>query len=436
MKLPPALSKFIQARRTHDPRARDALVASGLVTASTLVPFPEPASSLTLGLPPSNGAPTQLFEAPANALQPYQTRSQALAPSSGGLATVASALDTAAAGMTKADIRARLVQKYTTLGLLDANGTWTVPELAPHAAELLPDDLDGPAMQRFVARMAEAAANNPYLAKFFDAAQRTSFPAFHEKFLAEGATALPDVLAHAQLLDRLTRVLASDYRVSEATRAHWKSFESNPKFWDELNVFERVKLLSVNMGIDKYNEIHRTGVVDPSTLAGVLPMNIMEAWTVDQYWAATGPAEARLGHADNAFAGWVLATHGPQGEGPATLSEDGKMVELHQKATKAWDDLYATWNMGFVFGVSGDLKYLTKLVIPEVNDYAAQPAQYINKRALALHITMINNAMEGLSGGREYVNWSDPALGALWGKVNANSARAYVVEARRHAAKP
>jgi len=232
------------------------------------------------------------------------------------------------------------------------------------------------------------------------------------------------------MLDRLTRVLASDHRVSEACRAHWKTFESQPGFWDELNVFERAKLVSVNLGIDKNNETHRSGQVDPNTLAGILPLNIMEAWTVDQYWAATGPPEARRGHADNAFAGWALATHGPQGEGPATLSPDGKMIELHQKATKSWDDLYATWNMGFVFGVSGDLKYLTKLVIPEVNDYADRPGEYINKRAIALHLTMINNAMEGLKGSRSYVSWADPELGALWGTTNAESAKSYAAEAR------
>lgn len=377
-------------------------------------------------------APLSRAPAPSGAVRAHTLRAAGPAQSPGAAAAlqqITAVLDEAAAGMSPAELRARLVSKYTTLGLLDASGQWTVPELAPHAEALLPSTLEPGALRAFVAQMGEAASKNAYLMKFLDAASRTSFPGLERKLRTQGAEDLPDVLAHAQLLERLTHVLASDYRVSEACRAHWKTFESNPAFWKELNVFERVKLASVNLGIDKYNEIHRTGVVDPKTLDGVLPLNIMEAWTVDQYWAATGPEEARKGHADNAYAGWVLATHGPNELGPATLSPDGKMVELHPKATREWDDLYATWNMAFVFSVSGDLKYLTKLVIPEVNDYADKPGEYINKRALALHLTMINNAMEGLSGGREYRSWADPSVGALWGKVNAESAKAYAARA-------
>jgi hypothetical protein len=381
--------------------------------------------------------PLSRAPAPSGAVRAHTLRAAGPAQSPGAaaaLAQITKVLDEAAATMSPAELRARLVTKYTTLGLLDASGQWTVPELAPHAEALLPSALEPGALREFVAQMGEAASKNSYLMNFLGAASKTSFPGLERKLRTQGAEDLPDVLAHAQLLERLTHVLASDYRVSEACRAHWKTFESNPAFWKELNVFERVKLASVNLGIDKYNEIHRTGVVDPKTLDGVLPLNIMEAWTVDQYWAATGPEEARKGHADNAFAGWVLATHGPNERGPATLSPDGKMVELHPKATREWDDLYATWNMAFVFSVSGDLKYLTKLVIPEVNDYADKPGEYINKRALALHLTMINNAMEGLSGGREYRSWADPSVGALWGKVNAESAKAYAARAAEETA--
>ena len=84
----------------------------------------------------------------------------------------------------------------------------------------------------------------------------------------------------------------------------------------------------------------------------------------------------------------------------------------------------------FVFSISGDLKYLAKLVIPEVNDFADKPGEYVNKRAIALHLTMINNAMEGLAGERTSVSWADPGLGALWGKINAESAKAYSALAR------
>lgn len=205
----------------------------------------------------------------------------------------------------------------------------------------------------------------------------------------------------------------------------WQTFEKDPKFWSDLNPFEQVKLLSVNAGIDKYNAVHREGEVDPNTLQGILPMNIMEAVGVDLFQATVGDADAREGHRANAYAGWVLAAHGPQGEAKAQLSEDGTMVEIHPKATLAWDDLYASWNMDFV-SISGEWPYyMAKLAIPEVNDYEDAPAQYINKRALALHLMMTFNALQGLEGGRERLDWSDPDVRRIWGQLNADSAKQY-----------
>ncbi len=327
--------------------------------------------------------------------------------------------------MSAAQVRARLIDKYKTFKLIDDQGRWTVPQLEAHADTLLPRDLDGAQLVAFVDQLAAPVSKNPFAMRFFETASQTRFPKLRQRVAEQGAKVLPDVLIYAQVLNRLTKVLASDYRLSEATRAHWQTFEKDPKFWSDLNPFEKVKLLSVNAGIDKYNEVHREGEVDPNTLQGILPMNIMEAVGVDLFQATVGDADAREGHRANAYAGWVLAAHGPQGEAKAQLSEDGKMVEIHPKATLAWDDLYASWNMDFV-SISGEWPYyMAKLAIPEVNDYEDAPAQYINKRALALHLMMTFNALQGLEGGRERLDWSDPDVRRIWGQLNAESAKAY-----------
>jgi len=347
------------------------------------------------------------------------------------LALVVRTLEQSADGLTPTLAREGTMREYQTLHLMDDKGRWTVPALAAHEAALLPGDLDTAGMRAFIDRIGRAAQENPYLMKFLGRARGADLSRLQEKVRTEGAEVLPRVLLHAQVLDRLTEVMADDYKVSQACREHWKRFESNPAFRAGLNAFQKAKLASVNLGIDKYNEIQRTGKVDPNTLRFILPLNIMEAVAADIYHGTLSRegAGSRQGHRGNAYAGWILATHGPQGEGPATMSPDGKMVELKQKAVKSWDDLYATWNMDFVTMAADWPYYMAKLVIPQVNDYKDRPEEYINKRALALHVAMEYVALSEMDGRAPRIDWTDPALSNLWGVTNAENARDYAARA-------
>lgn len=380
---------------------------------------------------PSTSVPQDTWRPYALSALPTQP-SQVAAPGPGGpaeqaLGLVITLLDKSVAGLSATTARAAMTERYQAMRLMDAQGQWTVPELARYSDFLLPRDLDGAKMVDFVERMADTARDNPYLMKFLAAASTEDFPALREKVRAEGDQVFPDVLLHAQVLERLTTVLADDYKNSEACREHWKQFESDPEFWSNMNAFQKAKFVSVNMGIDKYNKIHETGIVDPNTLAFVLPLNIMEAVAVDVYHGTISKVgrQCREGHQGNAHAGWTLATHGPHGDGPSTMSPDGKMVELKQKEVKSWDDLYSTWNMSFVTVSQEWPYYLAKLAIPQVSDYKDRPGEYINKRALALHLTMTTIALAGTQATVNGVNWLDPKLSDLWGKVNAESALEY-----------
>ncbi len=422
----PGLGRFVAERLDHDPRLARSLVESVATGLAQLTPaLRGPLAGL---IDPQPDAGPVVATA---SMTPAQRRRAGRA----GLDRIRRTLKAEASKLDAASIRASMLARYRALQLLDEDGGWRVPELAPYADVLLPTL--GPAELRgFVDAMAHAAAKNGDLMDFLAAASRHEFPRLAAKVRAEGAEVLPDVLVYTQVLDRLTKVLGDDYEVSQACREHWKQFEAHPDFGKGLNVFQRVKLASVDAGIDKYNENHRTGALDPNTLAGILPLNIVEAELVDRYHAAFGPKETELGHRANAFAGHVLATHGPGAEGPATFSPDGKMVELHHPLTKRWDDLYATWNMGFVASVAGDfVYYLAKLVCPEVNDYADRPGEYINRRAIALKLRMTDLALQGIAGPPREIDWLDPELANLWGQVNAQSARRYAADVAAEAAR-
>ena len=344
---------------------------------------------------------------------------------------VAGTLKAAVRGLTVEQVHAVMTRQYRTLRLLDERGQWTVPALASRGRELLPAHADGAELARFVDRMADAAAGNPYLLAFLDQASRERFPQLERKLEVEGARVLPDATVHALVLEQLTAAMASDYRVNEACLAHWRRVaDARREFWSSQSFFARIKTRSVNLGVDLLNRWHRELEVNPRGLALTLPLNILEAVGAEVLLALRDGPDARAGHLANARAGLTLATHGPAQAGPTSFSEDGALIAIRPRSVKEWDDLYATWNMAFCVTIGNWPYWFAKLVIPSVNDYADDPATYINRRALALEVQMYVNGLELMDGTQQPLDWRDPAMARVWGAANRESARDYRARAR------
>lgn len=398
-------------------------LASGAIAGKSLGDL-----SYSLSLPPV--AEFRLAPAPQTDAQRAVNRAlnvhpTAESPAQRTLERIVNVGKAAVADMSGEETKKRMTAKYQTLRLLDSDGQW-IPALHAYANELLPAELDGKKLTKRVEQMASAASDNPYLMKFLGKAEGESFGRLSNQVKTDGASVLRDSLAHAEVLQRLTSVMAQDHATNEACREHWAQVaDSNPEFWKVQNVFQVCKTKSVNLGLDEINKAQRTGDVDPNLLGFVLPLNILEATLVDLHQAYFGVPGAKEGHLGNAEAGWILAKNGPQGAGSSTLTEDGNLLQIRPKAVKAWDDLYATWNMDFITAGPHWPQMITKLLVPSVNDYKNEPETYIHRRALALQTTMYFLALRKLDGQVNHTDWRDSSLSNLWGKTNQESAREY-----------
>ena len=310
--------------------------------------------------------------------------------------------------------------------LIDGTGRWQAEELAALGDWLLGEDLDTDDALELVDEVARCAGANPYLAEFLDRAKGETFDRLYHKVQTEGATVLPSVVAYGLLLERLTQAMRNDWRLIEACREIWLRARDAEDMKSQLIVFERAKLLSIDVAIKRALEFHESGSVPPEFARVLLPMNIIEAMLED----------IRLGHRDNAASAWPLVKDRPgswareakTGEVAARWSEDGKAIVLSFALPRRWADLYATWNMAFVSHY-GDFPYwMTKLLIPQVNGYQDSPEEYLYNRVLALYCQLHHigfGRVDLARQGRDAIDWHDEALTKLWSSVNRESAEKY-----------
>ncbi|MDH3654373.1 MAG: hypothetical protein OEN21_08905 [Myxococcales bacterium] len=310
--------------------------------------------------------------------------------------------------------------------LVDGTGRWQAEELAALGDWLLGKDLDTDDAHELLDEAARCAAANPYLVEFLDRAKGEAFDRLYNQVQTEGATVLPSVVTYGLLLERLTRAMRNDWRLIEACREIWLRARDADDMNSQLTVFERAKVLSIDVTIDRVLGFHESGSVAPEFTRVLLPVNIIEAMFED----------IRLGHRDNAASAWPLVKDRPgswaheakTGEVAARWSEDRKAIVLSFALPRRWADLYATWNLAFVSHY-GDFPYLmTKLLIPQVNGYQSSPEEYIYNRLLALYCQLHYTGfgrVDRARQGRDAIDWHDEALTKLWSSVNRESAEKY-----------
>ena len=330
------------------------------------------------------------------------------------------------AGLRRDRITELIRQHLMQFRLIDGTGRWQAEELAALGDWLLGKDLDTDDALELVDEVARCAAANPYLVEFLDRAKGEAFDRLYHKVQTEGATVLPSVVTYGLLLERLTQAMRNDWRLIEACRVIWLRARDAEEMKSHLIVFERTKILSIDLAINRVLGFHQSGSVAPEFARLLLPMNIIEAMFED----------VRLGHRDNAASAWPLVKDRPgswareakTGEVAARWSEDRKAIVLSFALPRRWADLYATWNLAFVSHY-GDFPYLmTKLLIPQVNGYQDAPEEYLYNRLLALycHLHYLGFGRVDLARqGRDSIDWHDEALTKLWSAVNRESAEKY-----------
>ena len=329
-------------------------------------------------------------------------------------------------GLRRDRITELIRQHLMQFRLIDGTGRWQAEELAALGDWLLGKDLDTDDALELVDEVARCAAANPYLVEFLDRAKGEAFDRLHHKVQTEGATVLPSVVTYGLLLERLTQAMRNDWRLIEVCRVIWLRARDAEEMKSHLIVFERTKILSIDLAINRVLGFHQSGSVAPEFARVLLPMNIIEAMFED----------VRLGHRDNAASAWPLVKDRPgswareakTGEVAARWSEDRKAIVLSFALPRRWADLYATWNLAFVSHY-GDFPYLmTKLLIPQVNGYQDAPEEYLYNRLLALycHLHYLGFGRVDLARqGRDSIDWHDEALTKLWSAVNRESAEKY-----------
>ncbi len=313
-----------------------------------------------------------------------------------------------------------LKEHLQTLRLLDGSGRVAVPALA--SLDLLaPFD---PAS--VIDRVRDAAAQNPYLARFVGAASERPFAAFAHP---ERPRVIPSALAYLVLLDRLTRALHDDWRLYAQVRAHFRE-QSVGRAARGLRAFDRVKFATVDQVVARDVRAFERGFVDPSMGSVLVPLNVLEAIVED----------LRLGYVDNARAGLTLLVNRPRdaadprtGIAPARFSADGKAVTFGLPLARKWADLYTTWNLAFSSHYERFPFPMSKLLAPAVLAYQAKPDEYLYFRRLALYLHLGFAAFGRADARRPFpdLDWSDRELSTLWGACNRESAREYEEELHR-----
>ena len=322
----------------------------------------------------------------------------------------------------------RLAAHYRKWRLMLPDGSWASPLLARLGPELLPAAVPPDDVRVFLRNALDLLLRNPLFADFLEQALSRRFPQLETAAQAEGRRVLPDVLALALALDRLTRACRRNFRVWAECRRLLNRALRQSRAWRKTSLFLRAKAASVDPVAFFCIRAHDRPpqALGPDSGSRWLQVNILEAVLVDLC----------EGFRDNARAGWILARHKPgrrtpdpaTGAGPNTWSADAQAICLHPPLPQAWADLYQLWNMAFVSQLPESPYALAKLLVPAVAHYADAPEAYMYSRVIALHLFLAWMAMdraESPDARLRHLPWNDPGLTRLWGACARAAALRY-----------
>jgi hypothetical protein len=335
-------------------------------------------------------------------------------------------------GVSEKNMHDKMLRHYKILHLIGEDGKWTTPELQAISNELLPENITEDTSKIFIDKMAAIALKNAYLVDFFKIAEKETFTKLSKKMETEGRVIIPNVIAWAFVLERLTKAMYDNPIIIRNCVAIFQGLRNSRNLFKGTTIFYKIKLLSIERPItNNYLKNFETGIVNPSDGRWTLPLNILEA-TITDYLG---------GRIDNARAGVALLANGPgkkndprTGAGPSDWSPDKKVPRRSSPLPTEWADLYQTWNMAFVTHFPAFPQIIAKLFIPIVADYQDKPKEYLYIRVLALYLTLYHFGLDKIERNKNNqpeIDWYDEKLTRLWGKINLESAKKYKSEISR-----
>ena len=332
-----------------------------------------------------------------------------------------------------AEVEQHLVRFYKTLRLIDDVGEWTITAAAEMADALDPAKLSLRQIHQFIDEICRVNQQNAYLMEFAGTLN-TGLPDLVSRSIRLSANALlPELVAFALLLQKMTSAFCLDIERVHAVVTHWERESIRMGLNKQLGFGFRMKFESVRTPIRRSRECVQSGQVPASFCNFILPYNILQASLFDLF----------SGNSGNARAGLVLARHRPgnkansgTGAGPVHFARRGRVIASGFPLPEKWVDLYQSWNLAFGAQFNSFPFYLCKLVIPQVAGYHEHPQQYVWNRthALMTYLYFAAFATGDRAQGRqensafhedEWSEFAGAGLHRLWGEINHANARDY-----------
>ena len=363
---------------------------------------------------------------------PYRTKPELEADTAVIINAMAGALKTQVRATGLVNIRLIALGLIKKLRLIDVHGIFLVPEMELISETILPAKLNLQEVDALIDRMAFAITENEFAVNLFDNTCRKNIQSvFIERVAKYGPNEFPKFIAYSIILQNLTKAMCKDLKLFSGSLAFWLKIIDDQNLNTQMPIALRIKFESIMYPARKYNEFVSKGECPEDFAKFLLPLNIMEAVTLDLF----------RGYFGNAYTGYILARHGTGGApnrrtGAGATVVRGGAITTGQDLVESWDDLYQVWNAFFVatFGTT----HLVKLLIPQVSEYRGgdKPGAYAYNRVIALiiHLFMMTfdhfDLERDLSGKTKSVFLNDilsdqTAFFKMWGKTNRESAVLY-----------
>ncbi len=313
---------------------------------------------------------------------------------------------------TTENIRNDVLQTFINLGLMNHEKQWTTPGLESISGKLADKMIIGN-IEDMVDSMVCNIKDNECLMQAVSAMLD----------IAEDSDNTPELIK-SNLQASLPFMLALNLLTEEQTK-NSSLLEQCVHLWQDkrrqmggalkgFGLKKTIKLISVEKPLLKIIAGKKKPEFPSSLGRCILPFNIIEATVVDL---------ANSNHS-NACAGLTLAKNypGKYHRHAAELDRNGEIL-FHYPLPKEWDDLYTSWNMEFCADSHHWPLFFSKLLIPSVSGYKAQPKEYISHRANALYTTL--NYVLLSKDLKKSKQAFTPAMRKAWSTVNKQYADLY-----------